>query len=169
MAGIEFKVDQKIKGEFLKHPEKILRVYETEFRKGLNEAIMLVQREVVTRTPIRTGTLRKSITTEIKGVGLNIHGIIGTPLVYAAPQEYGVDSGRFFPPRARLALWGKRLTSTIDPRPSDAQLGFLIARAIYRQGIKARHMFRDGFKASTTKVLKILQTAQDRVLRTLGK
>lgn len=170
MAGIEFKVDQKIKGEFLKHPEKILRVYETEFRKGLNEAIMLVQREVVTRTPIRTGTLRKSITTGIRGAGLNIHGIIGTPLIYALPAERGAKA--HFPPRGPIELWVRRVHMSIDylDRPlSIRQMAFLIARSISQKGIKAHWMFKEGFAASISRVLKILNDAQNRILKALGK
>ena len=92
---------------------------------------------------------------------------MGTPIVHAAPQEYGVEPGRCFPPRARLALWAKRLTSYIDPRPSDAALGYLIARAIHKHGIKARHMFRDGFKASQGYIMKALNEAQSRVIKGL--
>lgn len=169
MAGIEFKIEKKIQGEFLKHPEKTMQVYETEFRKGLNNATMLVQREVVSRTPIRTGTLRKSITTELRGSGLNLHGVIGTPLIYGAPQEYGVDPGQCFPPPLPFEIAARRLTSTLEIAPSFEGFVYLLRRGIYMSGIKARHMFRDGFKASTAKVLKILNDAQDRVLKALGK
>lgn len=39
----------------------------------------------------RTGTLRRSIHDEIRGRGLNMVGVVGTNVVYAAPHEYGFD------------------------------------------------------------------------------
>jgi len=178
MAGIQFKVDKRIQGEFLKHPERTLPIYEAEFRKGLDESTMLVQREVVNRTPIRTGTLKKSITTEIRGAGLNMHGVIGTPMVYALPVERGAKSHR--PPMGPIELWVRRVGMSIEylDRPlTIRQMAFIIARRIAGQspdprkrgGLPAHWMFRDGLAASTTRVLKILSDAQDRILRALGK
>ena len=169
-VGIQFKVDKRVQGEFLKHPEQTAKIYETEFRKGLDESTMLVQREVVNRTPIRSGTLAKSITTETRGTGLNMHGIIGTPLVYALPVERGART--HFPPMGPIELWVRRAGLSIEylGRPlAINQIAYLVARAISKRGLPAHWMFKDGIAAATTRVLKILNDAQDRILRALGR
>lgn len=170
-VGIRFKVDERIKGTFLKEPERVIPIYDREFRKAMNESVSLVQREVVPRTPIQSGIGRKSIGTEVRGSGLNLEGVIGTPLVYMAPIERGVEPLRCFPPLAPIELWARRRgIDTIKGEPLPyTKIAFVVARGIYRSGIRARRMFENGFEASKGYVLKALNEAQGRVLRAMER
>jgi len=170
MTGLQFKVDTRIQGQFLKNPEQTLPVYEKEFRAGLTDATMLVQREVVTRTPSQKGDLRRSISSDVKGAGLNMHGVVGTPMVYALPVEMG--AGPHFPPVDRIGLWVRRVNMSIEylGRPlAIAQMAFLVARSISQRGLSPHWMFRDGLSAARSRVLSTLQNAQDRILKALEK
>lgn len=57
----------------------------TEYEAALGQACALVERTAKQKAPKDTGALRRSITSEVKG----LEGVVFTPLEYAPYIEYG--------------------------------------------------------------------------------
>lgn len=168
--SIRIDVDQRIKGSFLKEPERTVQIFNEEFGRAMTGALLFLKREIQKRTPVRTGTLRGSIAEEIRGTGLNMQGVVGTPVIYALPIEHGTK--RYWPPFTPLGIWAKRegIGAKIGrPDASLQELGFIVSRQIARQGIRARHMFTEGFEASKSTILKMFKEAQLRILNILER
>ena len=164
-----FNVGTKITGVLLTHPERTIPVFEKYFKAGLVESTLLLQTETVNRTPVSAGFLRRSIGSDVRGNGLNMTGVVGSPLVYALPVEQG--AAPHFPPEGPIALWVTRHSLNyikFGYEISVAQLAHLIARKINITGIKPTWMFRDALEASTSRIQKILQVAARNVVNVLG-
>lgn len=168
---ISIKVDQKLRGLLLKTPEKVIPIYDREFRKSINESVVLAQREIVIRTPVLTGTTRKSISNSVSGSGIELTGVVGTPLISALPMEFGTRP--HIPPPGPIELWIRRrgISWASEGRAQTVeQMAFFITtRQIGQVGLKARRMFKDGFDAARARILKFMEDAQQRVLIALER
>ena len=85
-------------GEF----DKITRLFESSdpklmkaLKDALFESLELVRTASLTsgRIPVKTGTLKRSITVSMSGV--NLEGMVGTNLPYAAIHEFGATITRY--------------------------------------------------------------------------
>lgn len=134
-----------------------------ETQRSVWQAELLVQREVVERTPTSTGTLRKSIiAAEPVVAGETVIGEVTTPLNYAIPVELGTRP--FKPPIGAIMDWlGQRGQNGPDARSA----AFAIQTAISRRGLKAHHMFRDGYRENRNQVRRILEGAVPRIIARL--
>lgn len=69
----------------------------TELKVGITRAALAVQRDSVANKlsgqvlNVRTGRLRRSITTRVEDDGDQVTGIVGTNAEYAAAHEYGFE------------------------------------------------------------------------------
>jgi len=92
--------------ELLKRFGTSNKVVNAEIKKAMTKAVYFLQSKVAVypapppmSTYRRTGTLGRSITSEIKGVGGEIRGIIGTAIPYApyviGPKQAAVHAGRW--------------------------------------------------------------------------
>lgn len=164
MAAATIKID--LKGEFLKHPTKRSQiVLGKAVKKAMVVSMALLERDIVRRTPVDTGTLRGSISSKIKGIGLDMVGKAFSPLVYAAPVELGI-SRRVMPNIAAIKRWviHKRFQwGGMKPN----QIAFLVARKIKERGTEGKFMFRDTFKADKKKVISIFRLYIRRAVKTL--
>lgn len=166
---MSFEIDSTVKGLLFLSPETAVPVFNEEFKKGLTEASLLLQLETVNKTPLNTGALRRSIGSTVRGTGLDMMGIVGTPLQYALPVEEG--AAPHFPPSGPIELWVKRKNLNyimFGYEITVPQLAHLIARKINIVGLKATYMFRDALEASQSRIDAILTAAQTRVHERLG-
>lgn len=111
--------------------------------RGMSKSGKDTEGTVKMATPVDTGRLRQSVTSEVRQDGSGVTLVMGSNVEYAKPVEYGAgrlsdapdSSGNaFFPPPSALAGWAKR-HGNLNP--------FLVARAIFaRGGLRPRRMFR---------------------------
>ena len=101
-------------------------------REFLTKSVQHVEKDAKRFAPVDTGRLRASITHKVSSTHIPDWASAGTNLIYAKPMEYGTKPGHF-PPWGKknpgLELWAKR---------HGISNGFLVARAISRQGLRPR-------------------------------
>lgn len=165
---MEFTVDTKVTGKLFSDPASAVPIFNREFKTGLVEATALLQYETVNRSPIGLGFFRRSIGSEVRGAGLNLQGVVGSPLVYALPIEEG--AAPHFPPPEHLEIWVQRhglSTNLAGKEIGFKRVAFLIARKINITGLQAHWCFRDALEASATRIMGMLEAAQQRVIAAL--
>lgn len=132
----------------------------------VTEALNLLEREVVKRTPYGAGPihLRDTIHGRVSISGSKVAGILGTSLEYGEPVELGTRP--HFPPIGPLQFWvEKKLGYT---GREAASVAFLIARAISRRGTSGAEMFERGFGASRAQVIRILEEIPGEIVREIS-
>ena len=113
------------------------------------------------KAPKDQGLLQDSIAGTVEVHGPRIVGVLGSPLDYAAPMEYGTKA--FWPPSAPLEEWvGRKFGLQGIERRSVA---FLVRRAIARRGLRARKFMAAGVQ----KAQAIAPGLIGRALRTLER
>lgn len=58
-------------------------------REGFRKAMFFVEHEAKKKAPVRTGHLRRSITSNVRSTGKDVYGILSANTVYAALRELG--------------------------------------------------------------------------------
>ena len=159
-----FSIHTRVTGMLFTRPAEILPLFVKEIKGGMAESVALVQYETVNRTPVSDGFLRRSIGSDIRGNGMELEGIIGSPLVYALPVEQG--AAPHFPPLGPIELWlsrkGNLYNNMFGAADSLKHSAFLVARKISIVGLKANWMFRDALEASVTRIENIWEAAVER-------
>ena len=78
-----------------------------EYKRAMGESVLIVESEAKPRAPFNIGTLRNSITGEVRSaVGNKVEGVVGSNVVHAAPTEFGQRP--HFPPLEPIAYWVAR-------------------------------------------------------------
>jgi len=159
---MDIQVGIKLEGLFLKDPVRATAIFEEEFKKGLEEAVALTHREVDKRTPRGlTSHLAESVDRAVMGIGLNLYGIVWTPMNYARRVEEGTPYTPNFIAlaewvRLKLGLKGKHIYAVAHVIRTSIKLG----------GQKvARWMFKEGFEASKSQVQGILDKAASKIIQ----
>ena len=166
MAKFEMKAEVKMHGIFLTDPPRAIRIFEEEFKKALEESSALIQRDLIRGTQVHTSNLRNSIFREIRGRGISLHAIIGTPVVYANFIETGNPA--HFPNVENIKGW-VRLKLGVTGQALD-KLTFIIARRMSVRGLKKAHfMFRNAFLKGKLKAQSILDKSARRIVERWGK
>lgn len=98
---------------------------------------------------VNSGAYVGSLQTEIRGMGLDLHGRMGPTVTYGEPVERGRGPGRF-PPRGPIELWVRRKLGVSGDDEVRA-VGFLVARAIATRGTIARFGYGGGKVIETTR------------------
>ncbi|MFN4056203.1 MAG: hypothetical protein ACK4GU_15195 [Alishewanella aestuarii] len=119
-----------------------------EMVAAAEESSMLLQREVVERTPQGasagsglSGSILAQPVTFFEG---DVVSLVGTSRGYAVPVELGTKP--HFPPLQPLTEWVEVVLGLEGEEARSA--AFAIARKISQKGTEGKFMFRDGFKAS---------------------
>jgi len=152
----------------LRNPEIIAEECET----AMQQAVLLVEREVVKRTPVDQGRLRNSIAGDVKRTGEHVSGTVFSENVEHAPYvEY--DTVPHFPPLKPIEDWVRRKgiggvvrKGKLVQRPgADAvkQIARAIAFKIFHHGTEGHHMFRDGAAAAFPRVQRFFRDALQRI------
>jgi hypothetical protein len=137
-AGFSVTVDIRQAAALLKRwqaPELHRRL-----RAGLTEAALYVERQVVRRTPKKTGALAASIHGRTIGP---LSAEVTTSLHYGPHVEYGTRAHTIVPRSGRFLAF-------------DTSGGRVFARRVRHPGTKGRHMFRDAAQASQGPVAGII-------------
>lgn len=160
MAEFQIGAEIKLQGLFLIDPKRALLIFEEEFGKALEEGTSFLMREVIRGTPVFGGNLRGSIFREIRGKGLNLHGVVATNLSYANFIETGEPA--HIPNYGNLADW-IRLKLGLTGQHLYAVLQ-VISRQIARQGIRPRFMFKNAFEIGKMQVQGMLNRAASKII-----
>ena len=145
------------------YPEESLKAREAK----LTEALLLLEREIVERTPRGAGPihLADTIHSDASAKGQRVSGIVGTPAQYGEPVEFGTRP--HWPPKGPVQHWVERVLG-ITGREA-ASVAFLICRAIAKRGTKGAHMFETGWMDAESRVMSILDEIPEEIIRRLGK
>jgi hypothetical protein len=137
------------------HPAQASQVVAQELRRGMEEATLLVQRNVQEHTPVgATGQTRGSIVSEIRGTPVLLTGIVTSPLGHIDPLEEG---GRpHWAPIGPLLLWARRVLG-------DERAAYAVRWAIHLRGTRGAHMFQRGFEASIQGITRAFEAASTRI------
>lgn len=129
--------------------------------EGVLEAGMLLQRDVVERTPRAAGTLRDSIIAAApERQGDAILGVVGSPLAYAVPVELGTKP--HMPPLQPIIDWVRLKLGLKGKRAEKAAKA--IRWKIFRRGTKGANMFKGAFEANQEQVGKLIAAAVGRAI-----
>nr|DAO48204.1 MAG TPA: putative tail component [Caudoviricetes sp.] len=83
---------------------KLTSLYDLKgVENGIEKGCVLVERDAKKKAPKDTGTLRRSITSEVKAGNTDVEGSVFTPLEYAPYVEYG--TGLFAEQSGRSKPW----------------------------------------------------------------
>lgn len=117
-------------------------------KRAVNKASLTIEREAKARAPRRTGTLARSIHTELATSSIHaVTGKVGTNLSYAVHQEYGV---RPFGVRRAKAL--------------RFNVGGKVVFAKRVRGFKGRFYFKGAIEAARPKITQFFEEAVSEVV-----
>jgi len=159
-ADLEFDTTEL--REYIEDWDRALPVVLEEFQKAMTESLLILEQNIVGRTPVNTGFLRQSIGHTMWGEPAAIYGDIRSVASYGAPVEFGRAPGRW-PPREAIEYWVRRKLGITNDKEA-ASVAFLIQRHIGTKGTKPAHMFTDGFAASEGEIEKAVERAMDRII-----
>lgn len=131
-------------------------VIEDVFKDAMVRATAAVQHDAMVAAPVDTGTLRRSITTDVTP----FLGSVGSNLPYAPVVEYGRRAGAPMPPSGSLDPWMRRHGIT-------AVSEFVIRRSIARRGIRARPYLIPALERNRAGIEREFEIAADRAIKRL--
>ncbi|MDP9381234.1 MAG: HK97 gp10 family phage protein, partial [Chloroflexota bacterium] len=146
-------------------------------RRTMEKAVLMVQAEAQRRAPVDTGTLRRSITGQVRPLGaqpagslsarkvgnafpgqkVGTVGVVGTKLNYARAVEFGRRPGKR-PPTARLRGWARRRTGSADN-------AYPVARAIGRRGTRPQPFLEPALEARRAEIQRMFERELSAVVR----
>ena len=127
-------------------------------RRALSRSALHAAGETRKNTPVDTGRLRNSMTTEVDSSPIPKFAIIGTNVKYGPAVEEGTVP--HFPPPSALQPWAVR-----HGFPPGSAGAFLVGRAIAKRGTKGHHMLRDGLDSTKKFFRQQLKTAAREIER----
>ena len=163
MSGLQIRIDAGSVVELAAAWETAPAIVTEELVRAAWQAEMLLQREVVERTPRGVGSgdglAGSIIAQEPRVLADQVVGAVSSSIAYGIPVELGTRP--HFPPVAPLAEWARKVLGV--PAEEAEAVGFLIARKISRQGTRGAFMFRRGFDENLGQVEAIYQGALVRI------
>lgn len=139
-------------------------VIERELRTAMHEATLMVERDAKASVPRDTGTLYRSIISEVdRGPVLRGRvGVLHGPATqYARVVEEGRRAGSRPPPSAAIARW-------LGRKGGDPAMAFVVARSIGRRGIKARPFLGPAVAKNRAPIQALFERARDRLVKHLA-
>lgn len=144
------------------HPE---RMYEG-VRAAMHEGIALLEKSVKERAPVGVGGaagLKGSIFGEVKDLATGFEGLVGTPIGYAQPVEFGRRAGAAMPPVSALIPWVEAKL-TLKKGQTAEGVAWAVARYMaqrgsrsWRQSPPGERMFLRGFEAAAPGIVRIFE------------
>lgn len=135
-------------------------ILDEELERAANRSVALLAGEIERRAPYDSGTLAKSIVSEVRPAVGGVTGLVTVQASHARAVEYGRKPGKM-PPVDALRPWARR-----HGIPDEAV--FAIARAIGRRGTKPQPYFEPAIEAMTGEIQREFQQAVDRALARIG-
>ncbi|MCE2516262.1 MAG: HK97 gp10 family phage protein [Alphaproteobacteria bacterium] len=135
-----------------------------EMVTGVNEMLLLGQRETQERTPTATGLTRNSIIADAPVVttGGGVEGRWGSAAPHIEPLEEG--SRPHMPPIAPIQQWVVQKLGISEPTHARA-VAWAVATKIKREGTRGQFMFRDATTAISAAVQRRLGLAVARTIQ----
>lgn len=134
----------------------------------LSVIVRRLEGDVKEVTPVgvgKAGGLRGSIHGEVKKMGSQIVGVVGTPLEYGVVVEYGRSAGKF-PPVNALIPWVKR---KLGVSASQAEsVATAVAWKIFHKGTDPQKMFSKTFDKDRQWIDKMLNTIPALILKRIN-
>lgn len=124
-----------------------------EMQTAMVRATAAVQADAQVLVPVDTGTLRRSITTDVTP----FVGRVGTNLLYGAVVEEGRRPGAPMPPSGSLLDWMRR-------HGIPAEQEFAVRRSIARKGIRARPYLVPALERNQDGIRREFEAANERAL-----
>jgi phage gpG-like protein len=137
---------------------QIVPVMERELHVAMVRSTAQVQHDAQVAVPVDTGTLRRSITTNVTPY----EGRVGTNLLYGKVVEEGRDKNKPMPPTGSLLGWMKR--HGMNPKNE-----YGLRLRISQRGIKARPYLIPALEQNKAMIDKEFTLAIGRVLAQLGR
>jgi len=160
-------LDTSLAREYAQYLQIAPKIAEEEITIGLQESLLLLEREVKEGTPVGVGGgsgLRGSIAHELRGTkSPDLNGRVFSPLAHAQPVELGTKP--HFPPIRPLQDWVEAKLGV--PASESKSVAFLIARKISKKGTKGVHMFENAFTENTQQIVTRLDAAINKMLQRL--
>lgn len=147
------EIDVRLEGvdEIARRWQAAPQRFAERMRGFMSRATLLLEGEVKKNTPVNTGALRASITHQIKGVGAEMQGIVGTVKQYAPYVETGTRP--HWPPPAPIRYWVMRKLRLRGPALETVT--FLVQRAIARRGTRGAQMFQKAFENTRAQIAEM--------------
>lgn len=120
-------------------------------RRGLDRAGFIVESRAKELAPVYRGRLRSSIVHRVDSSAVPLFCEVGTNVEYAQAVHEGRPPGTW-PPVAPLMAWAER-------RGMGANVGYLIARKIFRYGVDAKPFLRQGLEDRSPEVMDAMDYA----------
>lgn len=143
-----------------------------ELTRSITEAVYLLEREVIERTPEGIGGtagLRGSIAAVPPSLSLDTPGEVIGLVVGSAPHTLPIEMGTkpHFVPIQPLQDW---VEYKLGLEGAEAKsVAFAISRKISKHGTKGKFMFRDAFNANERQVQEIIAAAVPRIVEGLTR
>jgi len=153
---------------------KTLQSYELNADRRLFEAmqksVMTIRSNVLPLVPVGVSArLKNSIGSKVVQEGsLSIVGTVGSSLkneVYPAVMEFGREPGTF-PPVDSLLRWVH--LKLRPPENEERSVAFMVARKIYKHGIKGKRFFSEGWEKSKSQVQTYFAKALEKITEELS-
>lgn len=168
----DYRLTLSMHGLIFRTPEA-LALAAQQVRGTLTAIVQDLEREVKIRARQRPdgrdgrfmGHLEGSIAGEVRGQGLELTGVVNSPMPYAPVVELGRRPGKF-PPLGPIQLWVRRKLNVPESRVRG--VAFLIARKIAAQGFPGRFMFRDAMANRRVAYEQYWEQMKQRLAERLG-
>ncbi len=156
--------------------ERLEAEIEDAARRTMEKAVLSVQAEAQRRAPVDTGTLRRSLTGQVRPLGarkagglgttkaaglgaqkVGTVGTVGTKLSYARAVEFGRRPGKR-PPTAALKGWARRKTG-------DERNAYRIAKRIGERGTSPQPYLEPALEAKRGEIQRMFERELGNVLK----
>lgn len=149
---------------------KTLHLHPERMREGViaavHEGTALLEKNVKQRAPVGVGGaagLKGSIFGEVTPAATRVEGIVGTPIGYAMPVEFGRRAGAAMPPVSALIPWVEAKITLKQGEKAEG-VAWAIARYMAQRGSRSwrssppgERMFLRGFEASVPGIIRIFE------------
>ena len=128
-------------------------------KKHMTDALIAVEGPAKLKAPVGvSGELRSQITHEVRPIGGDMEGVVGSPTIYAPHVEFGTGTqsdqpsgkGRHWPPAAALEVWAQRH----GVKGGGKAVAYYIGR---RGGLKPRKFLRGAWEETESRVIQHLE------------
>lgn len=161
---IGYAVELKGVDEQIRKLQGFEQVMQAEFVPAMTDSIFWIEGGAKVKAPKNTGELASHITGEVQIItGGEVIGIVGNPLEYAPPVEFGARP--HFPPLAPLAFWVQRQLGISGWDGIRATI--MIARKIAARGTRAQPFMKPAFDEARPKILQRFAQAVERIAERL--
>lgn len=136
-----------------------------ELSGAMQEAVLLVEREVRENLPRVSGLTAGSITSDVASLPAGVLGVVGSSQPSALFLELGTRP--HMPPVEALQPWVRAVLGISDPK-ENRSVAFLVAQKIARHGTEAQLPFERASRSTRAQVVQMFEAAAARIAQRLA-